>query len=267
MKFSSKIKMFSIAAFAIILALAFSVDVEAKGSSRSGGSFGSSRSSSSRSFSSSKSGGSWGSSKKSSTAAKKAAPQTPAQKAAARAKRQEQAKRDLAAKKQKDAAVAQKKAAVAKAKATKAQTKSDAKGYKKAKNSPAYKKADAELSKSVGKSGKTFKTREAAEKSLRQKSYNKTYAAGSARPTYIPSTYQGHTTVLVGGYWGYYNPLYPTVFVRTPMDAYVFSQHHLYAWGYHPRPPVYYRGSTWAGVVGLIIVLCFIGWFVNRIES
>jgi hypothetical protein len=233
-------------------------DLIARG--RSGGGFSRSSSRSSRSSSSRKSGG-YGS--------KRAAPKpkSPAQiKAtkAASAKRAQNAKianeKKAAAKKVK----AQKKAVATKDKTA---AKKDAKTFKNMDTkSPKYAKADKELQSTIGKSGKTFKTRSSAKTDMTKKMANKKYdykdskTAMASRPSYVPTAYTrggvNYPTSYMGGSYGYYNPLHPAIFIPYMATSMMINDSMLHSHGYRPYVRPAYHPMSPFGATLIILLIC-----------
>jgi len=117
--------------------------------------------------------------------------------------------------------------------------KADATAYKTAQSSPEYQRTQSELTKALGTSPKTYGSRTEATTDLRNQiaAKNAGFADGSSRPTYVPATYTVGgapcQTVLVGGRWGYYDPL-THAFVAYSTAHFVVSDMMPYSWGYHP---------------------------------
>ena len=156
-----------------------------------------------------------------------------------------------------------KKAAVAKQKAV---TKSDAKSFKKMDTKSAkYTKTDAALTKAVGKSGKSFKTRGEAQKSLTSKLAKKKYdykdskTAMSNRPEWIPQRHMVGgayvNTVYVGGFYGYMGP---GGFMAYTASNMVVNDMMLRSQGYNPYVRPYYHPLTGSGVlIWFLVIIAF----------
>lgn len=76
-----------------------------------------------------------------------------------------------------------------------------------------YKSVNSKITKNFGTSTKKYKSKASAKADLSSKMANKKYdykdskTAMSNRPDNIPQSYQGHTTVYVGGRYGYNDPM------------------------------------------------------------
>lgn len=89
-------------------------------------------------------------------------------------------------------------------------------GFGKSKVNPksaSYKKTNSMIKKDFGTSNKKYSNMKEAKSDLGSKMATKSYSHSSPkvamanRPTYVPTTYQGHNTVYMGGRYGYYDPM------------------------------------------------------------
>lgn len=160
----------------------------------------------------------------------------------------------------------------------------DYKKMQSAKKSPSYKKADAALTKSIGKSGKTYSSASAAKKDMTAKMASKKYdykdskTAMSQRPDFVPQNHTGpggtvYVTSYHGGHYGYHDAA--GLFIMYSALHYQSSvrQDHLYAYGYtptHHRPQVVHHdsgGGFWKGFLIFLVILgvvVFLIWLFNR---
>jgi hypothetical protein len=158
-------------------------------------------------------------------------------------------------------------------KADKTTSKKDATAFKKMNSSsPAYKKTNAELTKNIGKSGKTYRSRTEATRDMRNKmaSKNTGFAKGSARPSYVPNTYMvggiSRNSMLVGGCWGYMDPV-TAMFIGYGASHMVVNNSMLHSYGYRPvaHRPVY---TSPLGIIcfllGFVALIVVIGVIVER---
>lgn len=257
MKFFNKTMFISMLALGL---LTFGLtDAFARG--RSGGGMSRSRSSSSRSSSSrGKSGSGY-----------KAKPKSPAQIKAAKAA---SAKKAQATKVANEKKAAQKKVKTQKkAVATKDKTdaKKDVKTFKNMDTkSPKYTKVDKELQSTIGKSGKTYKTRSSAKTDMTKKMADKKYdhkdskTAMASRPSYVPTAYTTggvhYPTSYMGGSYGYYNPLHPAVFIPYMATSMMVNDTMLHSYGYRPYVrPMYHPMHPLGALIFTILIIGLIG--------
>ena len=158
------------------------------------------------------------------------------------------------------------------AKKDKVASKADAKSFKKMDTkSPAYTKTDKMLTKNIGKSGKTYKSRSSAKSDMTKKMATKKYdykdskTAMSSRPSYVPQSRMvggmSYNTSYYGGHYGYYNPT--GMFVAYLAADMMINNSMLHSYGYRPyfRPayhPMSLIGATTSIIIFLIICGCIV---------
>ena len=186
--------------------------------------------------------------------------------------------------KQKMATMKQNRAKIRQQKATNA----DAKKFKNITKNKNYSKVDKELSKSIGKSGKTFKSRSEAKSAMSSKMATKTYnykdskVAMSNRPSYVPQnvTINNHSypTAYYGGHYGYYNPA--GSFIAYTATNMLVTDMMLHSYGYRPTyAPVAQThvvhhnsngstiGTIFFAIILFLIVIIVVGVLINTFKE
>lgn len=133
-----------------------------------------------------------------------------------------------------------------------------------------YKSVNSKITKNFGTSTKKYKSKSAAKADLSTKMANKKYdykdskTAMSNRPDNIPKSYQGNTTVYVGGRYGYSDPMgnfmaYTAMnMIVTDMMVHSYAPHATY----HQQPVVVHRSSAGIVAIAVVFIFVFVGVFI-----
>lgn len=141
--------------------------------------------------------------------------------------------------------------------------------------SESYKKTNAMITKDFGISNKKYSSMKEAKADLSTKMASKTYTykdsttAMANRPSYIPPSYNGHTTVYVNGRYGYYDPMGTFLMYTAANMIITDGMMHSYApMAYQTYATPYNRfGTVMAGVIGIIFLLLVLMFIIGIIRS
>lgn len=135
--------------------------------------------------------------------------------------------------------------------------------------SASYKKTNAQIKKDFGTSNKKYSSMKEAKADLGSKMANKTYTykdpkvAMANRPAYVPNAYQGHTTVYVGGHYGYYNPMGTFMMYTAAQMMISDAMMHSYAPNAYNQHVVVHRSSFGGVMIGMLVLVVAIGVIVT----